>query len=148
MEQAVCGWEWDVMARAVADEAAKWRVVDSWVGGMGARGSCVPPRPGACDAGGGGGQRRRRFLVFSSRYWQTGCGWFSAACDRALLAVAVCARVPTCLAVGCPPDADQRDFSRARGAACGAPGVGFGGGACGKNSVEAAEHARTWWTGG
>jgi hypothetical protein len=31
-KQAVCGWEWDVMARAVADEAAKWRV-DSWVGG-------------------------------------------------------------------------------------------------------------------
>jgi hypothetical protein len=39
--------------------------------------------PGACDAGGVGGQCRRSFLVFSSRYWLTGCGRVSAACDRA-----------------------------------------------------------------
>jgi hypothetical protein len=103
-------------------------------------GGRAPSVPDACDAGGVGGQRRRRFLVFSSRFWLTGCGRVSAACDRA--GGSPSRRVLRWVARRTPTGAN---FYGPGGDGGGCAGVGFGRGACGNNSVEATEHVRMWW---
>jgi hypothetical protein len=68
-----------------------WRArPGSWTSGWGSCDWTLPPRPGACDAG--GGKLRRSFPIFSTRQMARVRGRFSAACDRALASVVVCAR--------------------------------------------------------